>query len=239
MRDKILQIYMKSTVGDHKTILSGVKFQDFVDFSGVVINNILLLSSGDIGQKSYKGFDVLEGSEEVAGLKNQHELRCGDFCFVDYLDGEILSLLTNEEIAELLYLSHMFEPLRTPFFSSLQNKFAYLSHDDGWYCKIYCEDRKMPLLLVQNKILDSIYNAINYDAKPLTKDLFEKIAEFSTEGILLEIELLKQKNKKMLFLDVNLYNVGMYENMDDLFNNLKNMDLHPVFQKLFILDSEV
>ena len=48
--------------------------------------------------------------------------------------------LDRQQVAEILFLAHMGEPIESPFFAPLGNRFAYLSHDDGWYGKLYCRD---------------------------------------------------------------------------------------------------
>ena len=60
-----------------------------------------------------------------------------EFCWVDFEDVFSLDTIEGRELAELLYLGHMKRHLSLPFFQNLNNRFAYLTEDDGWYNKIY------------------------------------------------------------------------------------------------------
>lgn len=50
-----------------------------------------------------------------------------DLCWIDFCDERKLNLLTPQEQAELLYIGHKKEPIRSPFYHQLQNKYVYLS----------------------------------------------------------------------------------------------------------------
>ena len=63
-----------------------------------------------------------------------------DLCWIDFSDERKLNLLTPQEQAELLYIGHKKEPVRSPFYHQLQNKYVYLSSEEEKISKIYFRD---------------------------------------------------------------------------------------------------
>lgn len=61
----------------------------------------------------------------------------GLISWVDFEDREDLGEMSKTELAELLYLSHMLDHIRAPFYSKLNNKFVYLADDNNSYSKFY------------------------------------------------------------------------------------------------------
>src|SRR5690606_13912669 len=81
-------------------------------------------------------FDYVN-QENIKQLITDNVYDYGDFCWLDFDDEEKLDLLSNEEIAELLFLGHMKNHLRAPFYGKLSNRFAYLADEDGLLNKTY------------------------------------------------------------------------------------------------------
>jgi len=213
----------------NEVIFSGIKFADFMQGIPIPIENILLPNPMHIGKKYYRKFELLEGKDDIAKLKRQNISNYGDFCFIDYANMAFVSQLTEEQLAELLYLFHMFKPLQSPFFKVLQNNYVYLSHDDGWYCKLYCKDEQIPVSMLINKLLKSIQESFDDSISSLPNDLISKIAELSTQGLLVQLTMPKRKLKNGIAI-IKLYDVGEYQNIDDLFNNIDDIKLTPSFE---------
>lgn len=87
----------------------------------------------------------------------------GDFCWADY-SSETFPEIPKKEIAELLYFSHKSEPLDQIRISSLQNKYLFDAHDDGWFLKMYYENWKD-----MEGLIDSL--ELPFDRKKLIKVL--------------------------------------------------------------------
>ena len=233
MKNSITNIYANLSPERNEAVFSGIKFADFIECTLIPIENILLLSPIDIGEKYCHNFELIEGKDNIAKLKLENIYRYGNFNFVDYANNALVNSLSKEQVAELLYLAHMYEPLKTPFFDKLQNNYAYLSHDDGWYCKLYCKEWQASTSILLNKLLKCIQQTFCDKVHSLPDSLTEKITELSTRGLLIQLDIEKQKNKpgqENKCAAIKLYEVGEYENMDKLFNNLKNILSHVSYE---------
>ena len=75
--------------------------------------------------------------ERINKLAAEDVYGYGNFCWIDFIEEEVLNELTGQEIAELLFLGHQKQHLKSPFYNKLGNRFVYLAHDDGWLNKTY------------------------------------------------------------------------------------------------------
>jgi len=232
VKNKFTQIYAKLSPERNEAVFSGIKFVDFIECVPIPIENILLSKPVGTGNRYFRCFELLEGECDISKLKLQNIYSYGDFCFVDYANLELVNQLTEEQIAELLYLMHMHKPLKSPFFSPLQNNYVYLSHDDGWYCKLYCKEQQDLTSVLFNKILKIANEVCCNTVTSLPHDLSEKITELSTLGMLIQLNLPQKSKaiKKHHNITVRLYAVGEHENMDDLFNNLDGIESQLSFE---------
>ena len=224
MKNKPIEIYAKLTPERHEAVFSGIKFSDFIECTPIPVENILSPFLICVGGKSHRRFKLLEGRDDIAKLLRRDIYNFGDFGFVDYADTASICQLTEEQLAELLYLMHMFKPLKSQFFDVLQNNYAYLSHDDGWYCKLYCKEQQALLTLLINKVLKSVQQKLGNTISSLPHDLVENIAMLSLQGLLIQLHVSEGRNKAVT---IKLYEVGEYEDMNALFNHFES-DSPPV-----------
>lgn len=224
MKNTTIKIYANLSPERNEAIFSGIKFADFIECTPTPIENILMLSPTNIGEKYYHNFEIFEGKDDIAKLELENIYHYGDFHFVDYAN--TVNSVTKEQVSELLYLAHMYEPLKTPFFDTLQNNYAYLSHDDGWYCKLFCKEWQTSTSILLNKLLKCIQRTFCDNVHSLPEGLAEEITELSTRGLLIQLDVKTQKGKpahKNKFATIKLFEVGEYEDMDKLFSNLENI----------------
>ncbi|MCZ0717886.1 hypothetical protein [Aerococcus kribbianus] len=102
-------------------------------------SNLILLNHSDYqGQfDDYTRFHVVLGRDRVSSYLNRQEgKKSTQAKWVDFKSYNLLHRLQASEIAELLYLSHMDQAIRSPFFYKLQNRFVYLPVEHNYY-KIY------------------------------------------------------------------------------------------------------
>jgi len=216
-KEKLVRLYAKITPERCEGVFSGITFKDFINYVPNPIENILLLEKIYISTKQHRKFELFEGGHDIAKLMLENIYSYGDFCFVDYADPNLPNHLTDEQIAELLYLRHMFKPLKSPFFEVLKNNFAYLSHDDGWYCKIYCKEQSVLSMLLANKIKSVLENDFKISVNAIPDNLINCFQELSLKGLLLEI---RHETQRLNSTEIRAYNIGEHENIDDLFNNI-------------------
>jgi len=215
-----IELYVKLSPEKNEAVFFGFEFADFIECTPIPVENILLLSSGYTSDKRCHNFELLEGETDVAKLAHEDIYNYGDFCFVDYANTSSVNELTKEQVAELLYLANLFEPMTSPFFDVLQNNYAYLSHDDGWYCKTYCKERQTLTSILFNKLLKNIQKSLCNSISSLPDSLSEKIIELSANGLFIQLDITNKKNK---IATIRLYDAGEYENENILFNNIEHV----------------
>lgn len=220
-------IYANISLEENLAFFSGISFSDLIEFIPIPVENILLLKSDYITEKSWRGFDILEGRDDISGLLRDNIHRFGDFACLDYNDIDAIKQLKNEQIAELLYLAHIHEPLISPHFEVLQNRFVYLSHDNGWYSKLFFKELQIPRTILINKIKKTIQHVIRNDEYSLPNDLIEVVEDLSMKGLLITIDLSMQRRK---IYTVKLYEVGKHQNPDALFNSVEYNKLPVSFE---------
>jgi len=216
-KNRFEYLYIKTSENEAKIEFSGIKFIDFIKYTPIPVNNMMLLKANYIGEHNYYCFELIKGDKEISDFQFENIYDYGDFCFVDYANDAILNELSEQNIAELFYLGNMHKPLNSPFFDVLQNKYAYLSHDDGWYSKIYCKDQSIALNIISNVIKNKIMHIVG-DKILILDDLNNEISKYSNEGLLIEIEKISKNN-----VYIRIYEASKFENMDDLFDNLEQI----------------
>lgn len=207
------KIYAKVTPKNHEIVYSGIEFIEFIKFLSPPIENLILIKGDYWGNKQDHNFELLEGQEQIEKLSEENIYNFGDFCFVDYLKSGDTAGLSDQQIAELLYIAHIGKPLDSPFFTSLQNRFVYLAHDDGWYCKLFCRRLDNFITVLCGKITNDM-------GWPVPDFIQSQLLQLATQGILIDLEELH--NKKGRF-DLKIYTVGEHVDMDYILNNFQKL----------------
>ena len=215
MKKPRTKIYIKISPEESKIVYSGIEFSEFIEFLPKPIENILLIEGDYWGNKQAHNFELLEG-REIENLAKEDVYSFGNFSFVDYAHTAAVNGLSNQQVAELLYLAHAARPLSSPFFAPLENRFAYLAHDDGWYCKLYCRDLRdfTPVLLGKIMARAGIVAGICSDV------ISDKLISLAKTGMLIDLEEMVCAEGT---ITVELYTVGEYSNMDDVLNNFERL----------------
>jgi hypothetical protein len=206
-------IYIKTDGACNLVHTSGVVFRDF--FRGVGLGDRGFLILAGFPSECHFSMDLLleyVSKDQTEALAAENVYNYGDFCWVDFEKEEQLSSVTKEELAEMLYMSHMKKPLHSFKIGSLNNRFAYLCHDDGWWNNVYMEDiseYKSVLKYILMKELKGRKRAIN---EP-DSELMDTIFEMCSEGLVIDFE-------KKTGDGVNLFCVGDISTMDELENRI-------------------
>ncbi len=77
--------------------------------------------------------------EDLNSLIADDHINYGDFWWVDFQSRQVLAEIPQPEFLELLYLKQLGEPLSSPYFPTLQNRFAFFSHDDSWALRLWVD----------------------------------------------------------------------------------------------------
>jgi hypothetical protein len=215
-----MKIYVKAAPKENKVIYTGIEFTEFIEYLPHPIENLMLLMGGSgillVETGLERGLELFEGRELVNKLTKIDVHNLGNFCFIDYADLGNTNHLSEEQIAELLYLGHMFKPLKYPFFEPLQNRFVYLAHDDGWFCKLYCRN----LLDFISVLCGKIAKSINIPLPCAINTIQERLLREAADGILIDMEETSYENGG---ISVKIYTVGVYEDMDKVLNNFQKL----------------
>lgn len=214
MNKKLL--YINTNVQNNEYIYTGIPLNSFFSYLNYSIHNLLLIKGNYIGNGYKKNFELIEGDEAIQLLTQSDFYDYGDLCFVDYCDKKRVEQLSDEEIAELLYLGHMYKPLKSPFFEVLENRIVYLSHDNDFFCKLYCKDMMIFFHIVMEhikSIMQELYGRFDLNVH---KDLKEWLIDFSEKGLLIDFSDIQYTQSK---LQLKIYVIGKQSDMDMIFNN--------------------
>lgn len=210
------KLYMKVNPETREIIYTGIEFAEFQRYLLHPIENMILLKGNYEGNRQNRNFELLEGSKEITNLTKENIYNFGNFHFVDYAVEGAEAKLSAQQVAELLYITHMWSPLQSPFFGELKNRFVYLAHDDGWFCKLYCHDLSEFMHIFFRKITANL-------PMPETKKSMvveEELLKLAISGILVDLE---ESDCKKSNDTIAIYTVGEYSNMDDLINDCENI----------------
>ena len=207
-------LYLHSNTAEKHVVCHGVDFKGFLGALEKPPSQLLLIRH-DYKSKNYNtrsGFTYVCG-DEIAKLKADNISKYGDFCWVDFENEFAPDQLTRLDIAELLYFGHMHRPFSTPIFTRLQNRFAYWSHDDGWYSRIYFTDGGD----MQSVIAGAVTTAakIRHLSK-LPEETAKEIVSMSEIGLLVDGGDLSETDDTYI---LPFYVTGQLTNMDDVIKN--------------------
>ncbi|WP_028400038.1 hypothetical protein [Ectobacillus panaciterrae] len=223
-------IYINGDRRNHCFLTSGITFREFASNIPSPLHNVLLLKH-DFEWTDYNYHTLLEYVEEenMQKLISADVEQFGEFCWIDFDDVNDLEELEPLEIAELLYLAHKKEPIGKPFFPLLKNKYVYLSHDDGWFNKMYYRKlqdftgllskvipyklgsfgKKRFMLFQKTKIYPAI-----------AKEVVNQLLPFTEDGLLID---LTNKAETRRGLEIPVYVIGSFTNTDEIIENLDEL----------------
>lgn len=169
-------VYIKIDEDLHRIRTSSIPFVEFAGAMGLQDKNLLILSGAPLHCDYHRktGLEYVT-KEKLPMLMTERVDQVGDFFWLDFQEEEALDRITEQELMEMLYLRHRFQPYGDFVFESLQNQYAYCSHDDGWLCWIYtktprdykkviarnlqqeCKGRRRDIAPPDDAVLDQIY----------------------------------------------------------------------------------
>lgn len=211
-------IYMIYNENESSVTSMGIEFLDFIHALSAGPDHILLLASGYFGEDYHFGLRMeFVAHERLEDLYKENVYHYGDFCWVDFSGIHALDQLDPQEKAELLYLGHYKQPLHSPFFEKLNNRFAYLAHDDGWYNKIFYRN-KLEYPEVMRHLFANRLKTYRRNVPPLSPEIGQTIASFAKEGILVEWSRMFKSRSRV---EIPLHVIGEHLDFDDVYNHME------------------
>jgi hypothetical protein len=227
IEDFLHHIYIHMNEADQFVMFSGLTMQQFVKSLGPLQN--LLLLKHEYEDSSFNIHTQLEfvPDEEVLTFTKEFMDNPTDLRWIDFKDERKLNMLTSQEQAELLYIGHKKEPIRSPFYYQLQNRFVYLSNEEESMTKIYFRELNDSLHLVVN-ILNQVVRDKEKGAPfwrrkqkegypELTMEQFISHKPLLKEGVLLSLYKI-EKSKVSYDLEIRLLPESVYP--DEIWDEL-------------------
>ncbi|MDR2650068.1 MAG: hypothetical protein LBB94_10190 [Clostridiales bacterium] len=215
MKNQRNELYIFANADNDEFIISGLQFSEFTQWIKPPIENIMLLSGECFESGINKHyFEIIEGRDNILSFSNRDIYDLGDFCFVDYERSGATDLLLPQDVAELLYLGHMFKPLTSPFISCIGNRFAYLVHDDGWFCRLFSKERRAVIDVIVEKLVSEVKRRTK-QAEVSARNLYEELFPLAEKGLLIDFSGLSARSG---VVEAAIYTVGLILNMDDITN---------------------
>ncbi|MGG3574042.1 hypothetical protein ABES25_15935 [Bacillus gobiensis] len=211
--------YLNAFPEENKIIYYGMELREFLNCTPIELNNLLLLNAEYYGRgfSSHTKLEVVD-SEEMEHFSQEDVYSYGNFCWIDYNQKENIEKLEPPEIAEMLYLGHMLSPVNSPFFEKLDNRYTYLAHDDGWYCKLYCKYYDDLKEIITNKIIGMASTSKRRKIYPFSEELKEKLLTLAIDGLIIDFSNTQKYERS---IEIPIHTIGKFDNMDEMYNGLR------------------
>lgn len=228
MADEMLYVHYE-TVSNY-VLSKGISVKDDTKLVRKVPDNLLLID----GRKSvgtfdnHTGFQIIKGPDNVkAFFQNGMDKPDSFGKWIDFVNVEMLHLLTPIEISEILYIAHAHAHLHSPFYYKLQNNYIYLTLPNG-FTKMYYRYLEQFHDLLAEAITERMTEKVNQKKRFFQKDRVvkpfpvESVKEFIPifkEGAVISFKQMRHDNGLYfipLFIAEDRYaSVGSYFNEKD------------------------
>lgn len=200
---------------EHFYVTTGISFQEFYYALSNPIHHLLLLKHGfkDADLHTTSRFEFVE-EESIQYLMEEDISKYSQFSWIDFGEIECLDELEPNEIAALLYLGHMKQPMYgKPLFARLRNKYAYFSSKDDNDTKVYYRYVQdfiyMLCNAIPNKLNKQYKKRIAFFMKQKKIPMIpmfemEKLSPFFEEGLIIYLE---ERIETKRGLDIPLYKI--------------------------------
>lgn len=224
-------IYLFVNSVDKNVTSYGISFQQFIQSMDNPPANLLLLKHRyEEGEVHFDTQFPYATGEQVMNLAREDLHKDREFCWVDFEDVFNLDALEGQELAELLYLAHLKKHLSLPFYNTLNNRFAYLTDNDGWKNKTYYKnwtdfyqilshvlaDKLSELKL--DKSLLSFWKKKEYP--PIDLSVIRQLNTMLTEGVAICFSSSRQSRGQ---INLPIWIVGDYYDMDDMLESFQRI----------------
>lgn len=222
----------------------GIEFAEFARSLSDLMNHVLLLKH-QFDDGDFNMHTLLEyvPNDRFKKLIQDNVYGYGDFCWIDFEEVEGLDELPGQELAEILYLGHIKDHLKQPFYNYLRNRFVYLAHDDGWWNKVYYRNMtdfyRMVGDVVADKLSDKKVEKNLFGLKKkrtfpsLPMEFLLNMRSLMKEGMVISLQDMTQNRTK---IEIPIWVLGDYHNMDDMYDEYEKVakgkcDIKLIFDK--------
>lgn len=211
-----------------RVISYGIEFKEFIQSLSKKPNNILVLK-GDYGS----AFDFTTNCEYCIGedideFIEEDVYSYGDFSWIDFDKINNLKTLEKQEVAELFYVSKMWEPINDTYYKKINNRFIYVAHDDGWINYTYYNNVLDYQEILSNVIVNKIKKIYDIHIDFISKEIMIKLCELSMIGI--AIDLLRLCVEEDNSITVPIYMLGVYKDMDEVYRLSRESEVEVAFE---------
>lgn len=203
-------LYLNLHPEKNMMICYGIDLGDFLKCLPQKSDKVLLLEPELSDSEYYNNLQITT----IAAVQNyliQIGNRIGDLCWIDIGDPRNVEKLNPSQIAELLYLGKMFEPVSSPFIDIIGNNYVYLSHDNGWMLKLYSKFMNSFLDLISNKIINTVSSLRARKVFEFSNQTKNKIFKLAESGLIIDFNNINFSQK---IIEVPIYCIGKYIDMD-------------------------
>lgn len=224
-------IYLHIQEAEHFVVSFGIDFYSFMRAVNEPPQNLLLMDHPfmDVEYDMHTQFNYISFPAYKKYFKENGK-EYNQLIWMDFEDIDGLEELAPWELAEILYVRHSFNHLRPPFYNKMNNRYVYLSLEDGYYNKIYYRYWKDFYQLVGNLIPDSMElnriernwlgtkKRIEYPSVP--PSLVKQLTPMFNEGAIISVDKIIQNRAN---IEIPIWAVGDYRDEDDLKDDLKTI----------------
>ncbi|OPH62178.1 hypothetical protein BC351_02810 [Paenibacillus ferrarius] len=213
-KNKIIRdlIYVSSEHQNNCFYSYGIEFNEFMNCVHNRPENLLLLKHNFVNTlwNQHSRFDYVT-KQEINELIEDYVYGYGDFCWVDFSSEEELDVLSNIQIAELLFFSHLARPLH----SLPMLRFAYYAHDDGWFNKLYVTNLPDYEMLLSKVVIYKLQKLTGRILENIPEEISSVLLESTRDGLFID---LSKTVKNSIELKIPIAAIGHFTDMDKVYD---------------------
>lgn len=208
--------YMKQDRDLQRFTLHGVTLTDVTD--ALSLTRPMIICRTDIKgmrQATRTRFRYVE-AHELASFSSKYLNNQTTFAAIDFPDYHTLESLSDHEIAEILFLTHMERGLKKPFLDSIENEIVYFNEANDRHSSLYLRDWLMVNRLLQNVLQSKLDRDLrNITFTPIPIQVINELLALAPQGLIIDLD----HTKRSLFnrqVTISFYVAGRYEDMSVL-----------------------
>ena len=227
--DFIHHLYIHMNDVDHFVVFSGLRCKQFFLCVEPMKNVLLLKSSFEDGSYNMHTHHDFVSMEDMPLFIKKLTENQSELCWLDFDSEKNVNQLSTKEQAELLYFAHKREPLESPFFDKLQNRYAFYANPADKTVKIYfrflAEVEQMTANLFNNMMKDrtdsvSFWRRRSRNITPVLDPMvLRSIRHYVKEGALLSLYKMEKSGQ----YGIEIRTLANYNYPDEVWDDLHDI----------------